>query len=149
MLGRKRYSRREIDRARLALGTQLAAYTRLVDVASTQRMRAALEVFEPQFFNGLLLTVDRCFVHRARAVTGKGVTPLNEVELICESLMNNGGVLRGNRVIAYLPELAILGLAIGERIQLSAQQFERLSAAFFAELEEKFAEEPTLQAVAV
>jgi hypothetical protein len=71
-------------------------------------------------------------------VTGKDGNPLNEVEMICDSLMNNNGVLRGNTVVKYIPEQSVVKLKIGDQIRLTAEEFERLSAAFFAELERKF-----------
>jgi hypothetical protein len=86
----------------------------------------------------MVLALDRPFVHRVRMVTGKDGNPLNEVELIVDSLMDNGGVLRGNNVITLKPDESVLKLEIGDRIALDAEQFERLSRAFFAELEAKF-----------
>jgi hypothetical protein len=41
-------------------------------------------------------------------------------------------------VIKYSPADAVLGLEAGEQIALSEEQFDRLSAAFFAELEKRF-----------
>lgn len=82
--------------------------------------------------------LDRFFVHRFRMVAGKDGNPLNEVELICDSLMNNDGVLRGNNVIKYVPDQSVVKLNLGDRIQLTADDFERLSAAFFEELERRF-----------
>jgi len=58
--------------------------------------------------------------------------------LICDSLMNNNGILRGNNIIKYIPDQSIAKLKIGSKIRLTAKDFERLSAAFFAELERKF-----------
>ncbi|MGZ4277663.1 MAG: hypothetical protein ACXVFN_15315 [Solirubrobacteraceae bacterium] len=55
-----------------------------------------------------------------------------------DSLMNNDGVLRDNNVIKLVPDQSVLKLAIGDRIRLSAAQFERLSKAFFAEIESRF-----------
>lgn len=52
--------------------------------------------------------------------------------------MNNGGVLRGNNVVKYVPEKSVLKLEAGDRIQLTADDFERLSSAFFQDLERKF-----------
>lgn len=56
-------------------------------------------MFEPLFFNNLALALDRFFVHRLRVVTGKDTNALNELELICDSLMNNENVMRGASVI--------------------------------------------------
>ena len=86
----------------------------------------------------MTLVLDRYFVHRLRMVTGKDGNPLNEVELMTESLMNNDGVLRGNNVIKLVPEETVLKLEIGDRIRLTAAQFERLSKAFLAQIQAKF-----------
>jgi len=113
MLGRKEFTQEELDAARAALA-------------------------EPHVYNEMLLALDRRFVHRLRSVTGKAGTPLNETELLVESLMNNGGVLRGNNVIKYSPEESVLGLEIGDQIELTKAQFEELSKAFVAEIEAKY-----------
>jgi hypothetical protein len=86
----------------------------------------------------MTLVLDRYFVDRLRMVTGKDGNPLNEVELMSDSLMNNDGVLRGNNVIKLFPDQSVLKLNIGDRIRLSAAQFQRLSKAFFTEIESKF-----------
>src|SRR4051812_6964826 len=141
MLGRKNYTTVEIDHARSTVDSQLAAYAKLVDAVrgtSDPQAAAALEEFEPLFSNNMALVLDRYFVHRLRAVTGKDGNPLNEVELLSESLMNNDGVLRGNNVVKFVPERSVTGLEPGERIRLSADEFERLAGAFLAELEAKF-----------
>jgi hypothetical protein len=77
-------------------------------------------------------------VRRLRGVTGKDANPLDEVELLVDSLINNDGVLRAISVIAYVPAQSVLGLEIGDRIRLTVDDFERLAAAFFAELERKY-----------
>lgn len=41
-------------------------------------------------------------------VTGKDGNPLNEVELLADSLMNNEGILRGNNVIKLIPDQSVL-----------------------------------------
>jgi hypothetical protein len=140
MLGRKNFTPEELDHATSAIDRQLAAYKRLVEAIDTSdpKVAAALEDFEPLFVNNLTLALDRPFVHRLRGVTGKDGTPLNEVELLVESLMNNDGVLRGNNVIKFVPDESVLKLNIGDRIRLSAAQFERLSKAFLAELRAKY-----------
>ena len=135
MLGRKDYTQDELDNGRSRIADQLAVYKKLVKAVPGT---AALEDFEWQFFNNMTLVLDRLYVHRLRSSTGKDGNPLNEVELICESLMNNDGVFRGNNVVKYIPEKAVVGLEVGDRIRLSAGDFERLSAAFFDDLERKF-----------
>jgi hypothetical protein len=84
------------------------------------------------------LVLDRYFVHWLRMVTGKDGNPLNEVEMLSDSLMNNNGVLRGNNVIKLIPDQSVVKLRVGDPIRLTAAEFERLSAAFLAEMERKF-----------
>jgi hypothetical protein len=141
MLGRKSYTPEELDHAQTAIDEQLAAYKELVkaiDGASDPKARSALDAFEPLFCNNMTLVLDRYFVHRLRTVTGKDGNPLNEVELMSDSLLNNDGVLRSNNVIKLNPGESVLKLDIGERIRLSAAQFERLSEAFLSEIRRRF-----------
>ena len=142
VLGRKNYTQEEIDHAEASVAEQLAVYTSLTGAIAGEvtgkKVFASLEDFEPLFFGNMVLALDRYFVHRVRAVTGKDANPLNEVEIIADSLMNNGGVLRGINVLAYVPAKSVLKLEIGDPIRVSADDFTRLSAAFFAELKSRF-----------
>ena len=141
MLGRKTYTQDELDHAKTAIARQLAAYGKLVeavDAAGDPGAKAALEAFEPLFFNNMTLVLDRWFVHRLRAVAGKDGNPLNEVELLSDSLLSNAGVLRGNNVVKLRAGESVSKLEVGDRIVLGAAQFERLSAAFLAEIETRF-----------
>jgi hypothetical protein len=140
MLGRKTYTREELENARTVVDAQLAAWRALAEAADgSPKTAAALEAIEPLLFNNMALVLDRYFVHRLRSVTGKDGNPLNEVELLSESLMNNDGVLRGNNVVKFVPERSVTGLEPGQRIRLGADEFERLARAFLADLEAKFA----------
>lgn len=142
MLGRKDYTKEEVERAKAAIDQQLEAYRQLTNAtdgaSSRGQINSALEGFEPLFCNNMTLVLDRYFVHRLRVVTGKDGNPLNEVELLAESLMNNDGVLRGNNAIKFVPDQSVLRLRIGDRIRLNLAQLERLAAAFLTELESKF-----------
>jgi hypothetical protein len=142
MLGRKDYTREELEHARSAVNRQLAAYRKLVaaldDAGDDPNIATALGAFEPLLFANMTLVLDRYFVHRLRSVTGKDGNPLNEVELLADSLMNNGGELRGNNVIRYKRDESVLKLDIGQPIRVAATEFERLSQAFFDDLETKF-----------
>jgi hypothetical protein len=142
VLGRKDYTQEELDAARDAVSAQLAAYKDLastVDGAgSDPKAAAALEALETVYFNNMVLVLDRLFVHRIRSVAGKDCNPLNEVELLVESLMGNAGVFRGNQVIKYVPEQTVLQLDAGDRIALTQARYEALAAAFLAEIEARF-----------
>ena len=142
VLGRKSYTREEVDACRAALDQALAAHAALTDAVAAatpaDKVAAALEELDGVLFNDLLLVLDRWFVHRLRGITGKDATPLNEVELISDSLRDNRGIFQGNNVIRYVPEQAVVGLRPGDRIRLSRQDFERLAGGTFAELEEKY-----------
>ena len=141
MQGRKDYTRAELDRARAAINSQLTAYRDLVSaVAATKDERAssAVAAFDPLFFDNMTLVLDRYFVNRLRAVAGKDGNPLNEVEMICDSLMNNDGVMLASNVINLIPDRSVVQLQVGDPIELNLADFERLSGAFFADLERKF-----------
>jgi hypothetical protein len=141
MLGRNSYTQDEIDHAKVAIDRELAAFRKLaraVRATSDREAVAALEEFEPLFTAALTLALDRYFVHRVRAVAGKDCNPLNEVELLTESLLTDGGVLRANNVIKLKPDQTVLKLQPGDAIDVSATQFERLAGAFFTELESRF-----------
>ena len=75
----------------------------------------------------MVLALDRPFVHRVRPVTGKDENPLNEVELLVDSLMNNDGIFEGNNVIKLTPDQSVLKLESGDPIRLTAPDFERLA----------------------
>jgi hypothetical protein len=94
--------------------------------------------FEARFVNNLVLALDRYLVHRIRMVADKDGNQLNEVEMLCDSLMNNNGILRDSTVIKLIPDRSAVKLRIGDPSTSPRTQFERLSAAFFAELERKF-----------
>jgi hypothetical protein len=136
MHGRKDYTREEYDHAHAAVDTQLAEYRQVA--AMVPGASDVALAFETGLFDNMVLVLDRYFVHRLRVVTGRDCNPLNEVELLADSLMNNGGVLRANNVVKWVPAKTVLGLAVGDPIRLTADDFERLAAAFFAELEAKF-----------
>jgi hypothetical protein len=136
MLPRNSFTREEVEEARSAVDRELAAYREIVQAAGAQAAEALAD-FEPLLCNSMTMMLDRHFVHRVRTLTGKDGNPLNEVELICDSLMDNDGVLRANNVIKYIPEQAVVELDIGERIRMTLADFERLSSAFLAELESR------------
>jgi hypothetical protein len=76
----------------------------------------------------MTLVLDRYFVHRLRMVKGKDGNPLNEVEMLCDSLMNNNGILRDSNVIKLIPDQSFVKLHFGDRVSLTAEESERLSA---------------------
>ena len=141
MLGRKDYTREEVANAQREVKQLLSTYRKLakaVQETSDPKATAALEAFEPVLFNSMALALDRRFVHRLRSVTGKDGNPINELEMLSDSLMDNGGVLRGINVIKYEAEGSVLKLDVGDEIQLDAARFQRLSKEFFADLESKY-----------
>jgi hypothetical protein len=142
MLGGKSYTREELDHCKAAVDQQLAAYKTLLkavaNATTDKKVTSALEAFEVLFSNNMTLVLDRYFVHRLRMVTGKDGNPLNEVEMLCDSLMNNNGILRDSNMIKLIPDQSVVKLQIGDPIRLTAEEFEGLSAAFFAEVKRKF-----------
>ena len=100
--------------------------------------------FERGYVHQLLLALDSYFTHRGRGLEGKDGNPLNEVRMITDSLQGNDAqgpivpLLAGNSTIKYKPESSVLGLAVGDPIDLSVADYERLANAFLDELEKRF-----------
>jgi hypothetical protein len=90
------------------------------------------------FYANLTLLLDYYFVHRTRAMEGKDGNPLNEVRMLCNSILRNDGVLAAEKSIKYKPETSVLKLKIGDPIRLDDAQFTALSKAFFTEIQRKF-----------
>lgn len=74
MLCVNNYTQKYIDECRARVAAPVSAYQSLVATARNQTatgeplLNAAIEAFEPHFFNNMVLALDSYFVHRARAM---------------------------------------------------------------------------------
>jgi hypothetical protein len=82
--------------------------------------------------------LDNYFVHRSRTLEGKDGKPLNEVRLLCNSILRNDNVLCDHKTIRFKPEASVLKLQVGEEIRLDQADFRLIFGAFFAEIEKKY-----------
>jgi hypothetical protein len=141
MLGMKKYPPDYIEACRARVEGNLRAYR--VHVSE-----GVSEEFESRYFNDQVLLLDHMFVHRLTTLEGKDGNPLNEVRILCNSLLLNGGKLQVDKLPGWpkssraglkLPEqTSVLKLEVGDRVRLNEADFARLSAAFFAEIEKRF-----------
>jgi hypothetical protein len=144
MLSIASYDQEYVDACRSSVDMTIAAYENLVTAAKasnasdTAPLEFAISSFEAPFYNHMILAIDSYFGHRARTKELKDGNPLNEVRMLCSSLMHNNGKLEEDRAIKWKPDASVLGYRIGDEIQLSSADFARLSSAFFAELEAKY-----------
>ncbi len=143
MLGRKNYETKEFDRGKTVIDHQLAAHRKLISALGgtpDKKVASALEQFDTQLFNNMILVLDRLFVHRFSGPDheGKDGNTLNEVRIICDSLISHDGVMRADKQIKLPPEKSVAGIGVGDHIQLDEATFKRLSNAFFEELERRF-----------
>jgi hypothetical protein len=132
MLGVKNYTQDYVDRCRSKVDSDLAAYRKISTAAKKQ------PAFEATLFNNMVLVLDHLFVHRLRTIEGKDGNPLNEVRILCDSIMINNSVVGADKTIKMDPERSVLKLQVGDTITLTEVQFTRLSKAFFDEIERKF-----------
>ncbi len=138
------YGREYIDDCRAKIDGQVTAYRELAAAganlrgSSTAQFDAALQTFEPVFFNNMVLVLENYFVHRSRTLEKKDGNPLNEVRVLCTSMMSNDGRLAADKQIRLDPEKSLLGYRIGDEIQVRQDDFLLLAEAFFAEIESKF-----------
>jgi hypothetical protein len=92
------YRRDCVDACRAKVEAQLASYRNVLAAKPPD-----IGAFERQFFNHMILALDRHFVHRGRTMEGKG-NPLNEVRMLCDAIMENQGRMSANKTIRYQPE---------------------------------------------
>jgi hypothetical protein len=102
------------------------------------RVEKSPDGLEPRIFNELVLAFDNRFCHRMRGQDGKDGNPLNEVRMLAASIMNGDAIVAADSTIKYVPERAVLGYKVGDRITLDAVGFGRLAAAFLDEIGRKF-----------
>jgi hypothetical protein len=77
----------------------------------------------PRFLNSMLLVLDQLFVHRARGKEGKHGNPLNEVRVLCRSILENDGVMVADTSIKLDPAASVLEHQVGDRIALTPSDF--------------------------
>ena len=100
---------------------------------------AAAESFESVFFNNMVLVLDSYFTHRMRGIEGKNGNPLNEVRVLCNSMLENNDTMAANTTIKMDPAKSVLKYRIGDKIRLNERDFLLISKAFFAEIESRYA----------
>ena len=137
----KKYPKAYIAACRARVDADLRAYRSAVGKTPSRE-------FEARFFDDQVLLLDYMFVHRLSGIEGKDGNPLNEVRVLCNSILLNRGKLQVDKLpewpnsavagIKLPPEKSVLKLSGGDEVRLSEADFERLSKAFFAELEKKF-----------
>lgn len=129
-------TRASIQACRDEIAAQIRAYRDLVGAASKAsgmslvRIDAALAVFEPAFFNNLLVALDARFASRPRDSAASA-----ELALLAAALLHHGGVLTSNDALPYDADTAVLRIDPGERVALNADDFESLCTTFLGGLE--------------
>ena len=141
MLGMKKYSKKYVAACRERVERNLRAYR-------GEAKRSATKDFEWRYFNDQVLLLDYMFVHRLTGIEGKDGNPLNEVRILCNSILLNDGKLQVEKLPGWpnsagsgmrLPQdKSVLKLQPGDQVRLSETDFVRLSEAFFEEIENKY-----------
>jgi hypothetical protein len=141
MLAMKAYPREYVDACRARVDANLKAYRKQVGKAPTKD-------FEARYFADQVLLLDQMFVHRMSTLEGKDGNPLNEVRVLCNSLLYNEGKVQVEALLGWPnsartglkmpPDQSVPGFKPGDPLRIDEVAFVRLSRAFFAEIEKKF-----------
>jgi hypothetical protein len=144
MLGVSSYEPEYIETCRARLRSQIASYDGLLAAArgnskaAAATLESAIQSFDSVFYNNMVLTLDSYFTHRLRTKEGKDGNPLNEVRVLCTSLLGNGGVLVQDKTIKLDPAKSVLGYTVGDEIKVGEDGFTRLAEAYFAAVERTY-----------
>src|SRR2546429_7500835 len=124
MLGMKSYERNYVDACRAKIDADVRAFK-----------KSGSKELETTFFNNLVLKLEYMFVHRLTGAEGKDGNPLNEVRVLCNSMLFNDGKLQVDKLpgwpmsagsgIKLPPEKSLLKLRPGDAIKLSEADFAR------------------------
>lgn len=144
MLSVNKYTQEYINECRSKVSAQIKAYDNLIDAARKDtssresHLDSAMKAFEISFFSNMVLVLDNLFSNRSRTMEKKDGNPLNEVRLICNSILNNHGRLLPDKSIKLDTGKSVLKLRSGDEISIDEKGFVRISDAFFNEIEDKF-----------
>ncbi len=131
MPGRNTYTSDEIESCRDNCDSLLAAWA-ANDVEDT--------TLESLVFGQAVVVLHTWFGHRAPDLEGDDANPMNEVRVIADSIVDNDAVLRVQGPITWVTERTVLRLAVGDPVELTANGFERLAAAYIAAIEATYPE---------
>ncbi|HLW18494.1 MAG TPA: hypothetical protein VKV69_14150 [Actinomycetota bacterium] len=135
----RKYPRKYIEAAEAKVDADVAAFKKLAAAARKSGARErALDPLETAYFNNMVLVLDHLFVHRLRTVEGKDGNAMNEVRVLGDSIMVNGGRMTPDASIKLTAANSVLGYDKGNEIKVKEADFVQLAKAFFAEIEEKF-----------
>jgi len=123
-----------VKECRAKVDRQLQSYKALAKAAPG----VPLEAFAAEFFKSMVLALDHYFLHRLRNAESKDGNPLNEVRMLCNSIVDNNCIMQLDKTIKYDATKSVTGIKIGEEIKLNEAVFERLAREFFEEIEKKY-----------
>ena len=131
MPDRNSYTSDEVESCRDACDALLAAWA-ANDIEDT--------TLEAMVFGQAVVVLHTWFAHRDLDLEGAGSNPIHEVRVVADSVVGNDSVLRVEGPAAWDPSRTVLRLAVGDDIELTANRFERLAAAYLAAIEATYPE---------
>jgi hypothetical protein len=138
MPGMKKYAKEYIDECRRRIDANVRAFRK-------QAKKARSKEFEARYFNDQVLLLDYMFVHRVAHIEGSDGNALNEVRILCNSILRNQGTLHIGKLpqwpavkMKLVPETSVLRLHPGAIVALSEDDFVRLAEAFFQEITKRY-----------
>ncbi|EWT03368.1 hypothetical protein N865_18805 [Intrasporangium oryzae NRRL B-24470] len=146
------YDRDYLDACQSRSETQVAMWREVAGAArdhgdaDVSELESALASLESEYFNNMLLVLDGYFAqrpdltpHLTPDATGSARTrpggAVAEVRVLARSLLDGGGTVLEDPDFPFDQQRSVLGLAVGDPIRLTQDQYRRLAGAFFREIE--------------